>query len=134
MVSLFRVLLTLREQSRQLIAVLRAALGKLGISPKVYGAHSFRIGAATDAKRDGKSDKVVMDLGRWSSHCYKLNITPSNKAIWLCCGSSHVRITTLDCWSLIVRWAVKQAESRCFDGQLSLDGARVKILWGEGVG
>ncbi|KAJ1157830.1 hypothetical protein NDU88_010527 [Pleurodeles waltl] len=53
------------EPQKNLIAVLRALLGKLGISSNVYGMLSFHVGVATDAKREGKSDKLIMDLGRW---------------------------------------------------------------------
>ena len=36
-----------------------------------YKAHSFRIGAATHALLQGKSDSQIEILGRWSSSSYK---------------------------------------------------------------
>ncbi|KAJ1119084.1 hypothetical protein NDU88_007270 [Pleurodeles waltl] len=42
-----------------------------GIDSRHYGTHSFRIGAATEAKRMGNSDTAIMGLGRWKSQCFK---------------------------------------------------------------
>ncbi|KAJ1137336.1 hypothetical protein NDU88_003747 [Pleurodeles waltl] len=42
-----------------------------GLDPRCYGTHSFRIGAATEARALGKSDGFIMGLGRWKSQCFK---------------------------------------------------------------
>ena len=41
-----------------------------GISPTLYSGHSFRIGAATSASRNGVPDHLIKIMGRWSSQAY----------------------------------------------------------------
>lgn len=60
-----------RVTEAQLRGVLRKALQRLGIDGKEYGTHSFRIGAATEATNRGWSQREVMQLGRWSSNCFR---------------------------------------------------------------
>ena len=55
----------------QLLSVLRKALRYVGEDPEAYGTHSFRIGAASEAKARGWGSKAIRELGRWSSDCYK---------------------------------------------------------------
>ena len=55
----------------QLLAVLRKALSHLGENPEAFGTHSFRIGAASEAKARGWDTRGLKDLGRWSSDSYK---------------------------------------------------------------
>ena len=44
-----------------------------------FSSHSFRIGAATVAARNGVPDHLIQTLGRWSSDAFKLYIrTPSD--------------------------------------------------------
>ena len=46
--------------------------------PGNFSSHSFRIGAATVASRNGVPDHLIQALGRWSSSAYQLYIgTPS---------------------------------------------------------
>ena len=46
--------------------------------PGNFSSHSFRIGAATVAARNGVPDHLIQALGRWSSSAYQLYIrTPS---------------------------------------------------------
>lgn len=40
----------------------------LGIDPKFYKGHSFRIGAATHATTLGFSEPYIRQLGRWNSN------------------------------------------------------------------
>ena len=42
--------------------------------PGNFSSHSFRIGAATVAARNGIPDHQIQTLGRWSSDAYKLYI------------------------------------------------------------
>ncbi|KAJ1124094.1 hypothetical protein NDU88_002556 [Pleurodeles waltl] len=60
-----------RLLASQLLAVLRMALRRLGLDPSNYGTHSFRIGAATEARNQGKSDQLIKQLGRWRSGCFQ---------------------------------------------------------------
>ncbi|KAJ1125354.1 hypothetical protein NDU88_003786 [Pleurodeles waltl] len=83
----------------QFLAVLRLAIKRVGLEPSSYGTHSFRIGAATEARRQGcvgGPDKVC--------------------AVWIV---GHT----------FVRWAEKQAASRHFGRQLGLDGSRIRVSW-----
>ena len=49
---------------------LRQILSLTGLSPQLYSGHSFRIGAASTASRQGLSDHLIRILGRWSSQAY----------------------------------------------------------------
>ena len=60
-----------RVSAYQLLAVLRKTLRNLGEEGESYGTHSFRIGAATEANDRGWGRRAIMDLGRWSSECYR---------------------------------------------------------------
>ena len=56
---------------------LRQILASANI-PGNFSSHSFRIGAATVAARNGVPDHLIQALGRWSSSTYQLYIrTPS---------------------------------------------------------
>lgn len=57
--------------------VLKKCIRVIGLSPEVYGPHSFRIGAATSAAMCGLSDIEIKALGRWKSSAFKLYIRPS---------------------------------------------------------
>lgn len=50
---------------------LSKALRFMGMDPKFYKAHSFRIGAATTAALNGVSDQAIKAWGRWSSDAYR---------------------------------------------------------------
>ena len=49
---------------------LRQVLSLSGLPPQLYSGHSFRIGAASTASRQGVSDHLIRVLGRWSSQAY----------------------------------------------------------------
>ena len=38
---------------------------------KEFNTHSFRIGAATSAFVNGKSEEEIKKLGRWTSKCFE---------------------------------------------------------------
>jgi len=67
-----------RPLSRALLTDwLRQILASANI-PGNFSSHSFRIGAATVAARNGVPDHLIQALGRWSSSAYQLYIrTPS---------------------------------------------------------
>ena len=57
---------------------LRLILASANI-PGNFSSHSFRIGVATVAARNGVPDHLIQALGRWSSSTYQLYIrTPSD--------------------------------------------------------
>ncbi len=53
-----------------LVSVVREAIKKAGLDPTKYCGHSFRIGAATAAAKNGLEDSVIKTLGRWHSLAY----------------------------------------------------------------
>ena len=57
-----------------LVTRLHAALQQAGIPSSQYSGHSFRIGAATTAARNGMEDSLIQTLGRWKSEAYKIYI------------------------------------------------------------
>ena len=59
----------------------RAALQTAKVDVKAYSGHSFRIGAATTAARQGISDASIKMLGRWKSSAYQLYIKTPRKQL-----------------------------------------------------
>ncbi len=55
---------------QRLVTVVRDAIRKAGLDPTKYCGHSFRIGAATTAAKNGLEDSVIKTLGRWRSLAY----------------------------------------------------------------
>ena len=53
-----------------LTACLREILAEAGVLGN-FSSHSFRIGAATIAARNGIPDHLIQALGRWSSSAYQ---------------------------------------------------------------
>ena len=58
----------------QFSALLKKSLQYNGIESDRYTTHSFRIGAATTAKKSGFDDDTIASLGRWKSNSFKLYI------------------------------------------------------------
>ena len=52
----------------------KEALALVGVDSKGYSGHSFRIGAATAAAKQGISDASIKMLGRWKSSAYQVYI------------------------------------------------------------
>ena len=52
------------------VAAMRQALAEVGLDSISYAGHSFRIGAATTAARQGLQDSLIKTLGRWESSAY----------------------------------------------------------------
>ena len=60
----------------------REALQQIGMEPKNYAGHSFKIGAATTAARKGIQDSLIKTLGQWESVAYQLYVrTPREQLI-----------------------------------------------------
>ena len=51
-------------------AELRTVIQKLGLDPKRYTSHSFRIGAASSLAAEGESDAQIRQAGRWASSAF----------------------------------------------------------------
>ena len=49
----------------------RDLLKTMGVNPKHYASHSFRIGAATSAGAANMPSWLIKTLGRWTSDCYE---------------------------------------------------------------
>ena len=66
----------------KLVRYLRQALKEAGIDAAPFSGHSFRIGAATTAARQGLSDSLIQTLGRWKSSAFTsyIRIPPQNLA------------------------------------------------------
>ena len=60
----------------QFVTVFRRCMGALGLVAKEFSAHSFRIGAATEAARSGLDDEMVKRIGRWESRRFRLYVKP----------------------------------------------------------
>ena len=54
----------------RLVTEIRSALSAAGHREQLYAGHSFRVGAATTAAKQGISDSAIQTLGRWKSAAY----------------------------------------------------------------
>ena len=52
------------------VSSMRAALRSQGVYASTYCGHSFRIGAATAAAKNGVPDSLIKTMGRWESSAY----------------------------------------------------------------
>jgi len=64
--------------SAQFSHILKEGIKHLGLCPKYFGSHSFRIGAATAAAICGFDEESIKRLGRWKSSAYRLYIRPAS--------------------------------------------------------
>lgn len=62
--------------SFQFSHILKEGIKLIGLSPRYFSPHSFRIGAATAAAMAGVSEDEIMKLGRWKSAAFHLYIRP----------------------------------------------------------
>jgi hypothetical protein len=60
----------------QFSSVLRKCISAVGLEPKEFSPHSFRIGAATAAAVGGIPLESIMNMGRWQSSAVELYIRP----------------------------------------------------------
>ena len=65
----------------RLVNQVRQALQEGGINSTPYLGHSFRIGAATTAAREGIGDATIKMLGRWRSNAYQLYIKTTREQL-----------------------------------------------------
>ena len=59
-----------------ILKTLRKHLFDIGENPSLYNTHSFRIGRTSDLARQGRSDRQIADIGRWSSNAFHTYIRP----------------------------------------------------------
>ena len=59
---------------QKFVAKVREVLEEVGLDPKMYAGHSFRIGAATMPAARGVEDSVIKTLGWWQSSTYLLYV------------------------------------------------------------
>ena len=52
-------------------AQLKHAIEFIGLDSSKYLGHSFRIGAATEATKNGLPENVIQQLGRWQSNAVR---------------------------------------------------------------
>ena len=57
---------------REVRAAVRAAMEAAGLDPRLFGAHSLRIGAATAALAAGVPPSLIRLMGRWASDVYEI--------------------------------------------------------------
>ena len=57
-------------------------LARIGLNPRLFNTHSFRIGAATAAAKAGLPEKKIMELGRWRSKAFETYVryTPKHSS------------------------------------------------------
>lgn len=66
---------------RWFIRNLNVAIQHIGLNPKQFSGHSFRIGAATVAAAQGVPPSSLQQLGRWSSSAFTAYIRPDADAV-----------------------------------------------------
>ncbi|CAC5383632.1 unnamed protein product [Mytilus coruscus] len=91
----------------QFLAVLRSALNFLSLNPEEFNTHSFRIGAATTAALEGKTDEEIQSMGRWNSNSHF-------------CG--------LDYWILLDTKASSHSQMRPLGNDLGLHKLGYKLM------
>ena len=52
------------------VSKVRELLHQSGVDPKIYAGHSFRIGSATTASRQGVNEATIKMICRWESSAY----------------------------------------------------------------
>ena len=60
--------------------MVKAVMEAVGRDPRLYGAHSLRIGGATAALAAGVSPQLIRLMGRWSSDVYEIYCRMSEQA------------------------------------------------------
>jgi len=66
--------------SAQFSFILKEGIKLLGLCPRFFSSHSFRIGAATAAAICGFNEESIKCFGRWKSSAYRSYIRPSTMA------------------------------------------------------
>lgn len=67
--------------TRRIRAVVKALMAAVGEDPRLFGAHSLRIGGATAALAKGVPAMVIRAMGRWSSEIYEIYCRASDEAV-----------------------------------------------------
>ena len=69
------------------VSAMRGALQAGGVDPSKYAGHSFRIGAASTAARNGIQDSLIKTMGRWESSAYTLYIRTPRETLCAVAGT-----------------------------------------------
>lgn len=64
--------------NKQFSQILRNCISKIGLDPKSYTSHSFRIGGATLAHNRNFTDSQIRKLGRWRSNAFQSYLRPKS--------------------------------------------------------
>ena len=56
---------------RALLDCIKKGVIALGLNPDLFGAHSLRIGGASQLARSNFTEAQIQAIGRWSSECYQ---------------------------------------------------------------
>jgi hypothetical protein len=67
--------------TRRIRAVVKGLMAAVGEDPRLFGAHSLRIGGATAALAQGVPPVVIRAMGRWSSDVYEIYCRASDAAV-----------------------------------------------------
>jgi integrase len=63
-------------------STLKSRLERAGLPSASFTGHSFRRGAAQDARDKGFSDEEIQRLGRWTSEAFRLYCTTSQADLY----------------------------------------------------
>ena len=72
------------------VSKVRKALTMAGLDCSLNAGHSFRIGAATTAAKNGVQDSLIKTLGRWESAAYTLYIRTPLEVL---CGVASILVS-----------------------------------------
>jgi len=67
--------------TRDIRAMVKMLMAGVGEDPRLFGAHSLRIGGATAALARGVPPVVIRAMGRWSSDIYEVYCRASDEAV-----------------------------------------------------
>jgi hypothetical protein len=78
---------------------IKRVLKEVGINPKRFGTHSFRIGSATFAALNNMPSEMIRFYGRWKSDCYKRYIRPSDGDLLKAAKAAFGKYSSKEKWN-----------------------------------